>query len=651
MAARTAASNDAGRDHVALGIQYARDVVAGKVPNCRWVRLAAKRMLDDLAKYGQYTPYRLEPGDDGYDKRAAARVQALRPKGEYYFDPVAASKPCEFGELLPHVKGKWAKPNRRTRQRELIVLQPWQCFILINLFGWKKTKNDLRRFWRAYIKIPRKNGKSVLAAIIGLYMFCMDDEQGAEVYSGATSEKQAWEVFRPAREMFKAEEAEDLRDLVGGEVWAKALVTADLSRFEPIIGKPGDGASPSCSIADEFHEHDTPDQVNTMETGMGAREQPLSLKITTAGVNLAGPCYDTETDAQKVLEGLMEDDQLFAIMYGIDLPEGEDDADKKGDDWTDPAILAKANPNLNVSVEEDFLRAQQKQASQNPIHQNTFKTKHLNVWCSAKVAWMSMPIWKTRADSKHPLGYFKGRESIFGLDLASKDDIACFGKLFWRDIETVVPASTLDMTQLAGVAVSADGTLRKVLRHYWLFNRYYVPEDALHDPDNPNRFKYQQWHAQGHLIVTPGAEIDFDVIGADVRADKDLYQCRELVYDPWRATQLAHQCQKEGAEVVELRQIVQHLSQPMKELASAVRGGRFNHDNNPVTNWMFSNVVALKDGKDNIYPQKEKKHSPAKIDGAVTAIMMMNRAMVESDEGTIDDWLQGGPVVVKAGGR
>jgi phage terminase large subunit-like protein len=657
MATRTTASpDDAGRDYIADGIQYARDVVAGKIPNCKWVRLAAKRMLDDLAKYGQWTPYRFDPEDDGYDPQAAKRIARTRPKGEYYFDPVAAAKPCAFGELLPHVKGKWA--TRRRGRRELIVLQPWQCFILINLFGWKRTANNLRRFWRAYIKIPRKNGKSVLAAVIGLYMFCMDGETGAEVYSGATSEKQAWEVFRPAREMFKAEETEDLRDLVGGEVWAKALITADLSRFEPIIGKPGDGASPSCSIADEFHEHDTPDQVNTMETGMGAREQPLSLKITTAGVNLAGPCYDTETDAQKVLQGLMEDDQLFAIMYGIDLPEGEDDADKKGDDWTDPAILAKANPNLNVSVFEDFLRAQQKQAAQNPLHQNTFKTKHLNVWCAAKVAWMSMPIWKTRADTKRKLEHFRGQECVFGLDLASKDDIACFGKLFWRDIETLVPVEV--KPHLLGVNVTDDAVRAlatkvrmepKMLRHYWLFNRYYVPEDALYDADNPNRFKYQQWHQQGHLIVTPGAEIDFDMIGADVRADKDLYQCRELVYDPWRATQLAHQCAKEGAEVVELRQIVQHLSQPMKELASAVRGGRFNHDNNPVTNWMFSNVVALKDGKDNIYPQKEKKHSPAKIDGATTAIMMMNRAMVVTDEGTIDDWLKGGAVVVKAGGR
>jgi phage terminase large subunit-like protein len=606
--AATALQTDTVRDYVAVCNQYARDVVAGKIPNCKWVRLACQRHLDNLKTYGVWTP-----GQRG------------KPKGDFYFDPVDAAKICEFAEQLPHVKGKWAKKH------ELIFLQPWQCFIFCVLFGWKRTKTGKRRFKFAYIKIPRKNGKSIVAAIIGLYMLTMDDEHGPEVFSGATSEKQAWEVFRPAKMMFDSEEAEELRELCDGDSWAKCLYTGDGGRFEPIIGKPGDGSSPSCAIADEFHEHDTPDQVDTMETGMGAREQPLSLKITTAGVNHAGPCYETELDAQKVLEGSLVNDELFAIMYGIDLPETEDEKDK-GDDWTDPAVLPKANPNYGVSVDADFLIGQQRQAMQSAEKQTRFKTKHLNVWCGAKSAWMPMALWKLCADTKRKEGSFAGQKAIFGIDLASKDDIACFGKLFYLDID-----------------VNVGGKIQRQ-RHYWAFNKYYVPEDALHNEDNVNRFKYQAWHAQGHLTTTPGAEIDFGVIREDVKADRSRFQCEFLVYDPWRATQLAHEFKQEGVETVEVRNIYQHMSQPMKETLAAVRGNRFHHDDNPITNWMASNVKAKRDNKDNVQPEKENPKSPLKIDGATVIIMEMNRAMVDTGEGTIDDWLRGGSVVATKGG-
>lgn len=598
-AQQRAESSPFERDYAAICNQYALDVVSGKIPNCKWARHAAQRHLDDLKK-----------------QRSADYP--------YRFDPVAGGKVCAFAEALPHVKGKWAK------NRELLYLQPWQVFILCVLFGWLRRSGN-RRFRRAYIKIPRKNGKSVLAAVIGLYMLTMDGEHGAEVYSGATTEKQAWEVFRPAKQMFESPEAEDLREYCGADVWAKSLCTADGGRFEPIIGKPGDGSSPHCSITDEYHEHETSDQVDTMETGMGAREQPLLLIITTAGNNLAGPCYDMEQDARKVLEGVVENDEFFTIMFGIDEPEYEGDP---GDDWTKPEVLAKANPNINVSVSEDFLRAQQRQAVLNPIHQNRFKTKHLNVWCGAKVAWMPITAWKLCGDPDLKLEEFEGWRCYMVLDLASKDDIAAYVLLFYKDVEVK----------------------GKTQRHYWFFARYYIPEAQLDNPDNPNSGKYRKWHKEGYLVATPGDEIDFDTIEADVRDDLGHVQCTEVVYDPWRATQLVQRLRKDGeVTTVEIGQSVKNLSLPMKELLSAVRAGRFHHDASPVSTWMFSNVTAKTDVKDNIYPNKEKNH--LKIDGAVAAIMGMNRAMLDPDAGTIDDWLKGGPVIgsatrtAKTGGR
>jgi phage terminase large subunit-like protein len=543
--------------HVTLANKYARDVVAKKFPAGKYVRQACARHLDDL-------------------KRAETKSYP------FIFDPESAERACAFMELLPHTKGKWA------RMQELIVLAPWQCFIIASVYGWKRRKSGMRRFRELYAEIPRKNGKSQIGAGIGLYMFAADDEFGAEIYSGATTEKQAWEVFGPARQMIAR--TPGLAKAAGIEIWAKTLaIPADGSRFEPVIGKPGDGSSPSCALIDEFHEHDTPDLIDTMQTGMGAREQPLTAIITTAGYNLGGPCFDKHTETKKVLDGLIENDELFGIIFSID-----DD-----DDWADPASLRKANPNFDISVDGEFLLAQQRRATMNPIEQNRFKTKHLNVWCSARNAWMNMQQYNMLADTSLTLDEFEGEEAWFVLDLASKNDICAFIQLFKRRMNG--------------------------LDHYYAFGRYYLPTDAIEE-NKANQALYRKWVVQGHLIATEGAEIDFDVIREDVKQMASRFAVQEVAYDPWRATQLAHQLAKDGATVVEFRQTIQNMSPAMKEVMAAVKGGRFHHDGNPALAWMFSNVTAKEDAKENIYPRKDKPDQ--KIDGPVGVIMAVGRAMV-----------------------
>ena len=283
--------------HVSAANKYARDVVAGRIDVCRYVRLACKRHLDDLkvSKKKDY-PYR--------------------------FNAALAEEKCVKFELFDHVKGRWAAHGDK------FILEPWQCFVVCCLFGWVFKSNGLRRFRKGYIELPRKNGKSPTAAGIGLLMFADDQEHGAEVYSGATTEDQAWEVFRPAKLM--AEKNDDFREFYGVEVAAKQMhIMSNGSRFRPVVGKPGDGASPSCAITDEFHEHDSPDQVNTFITGMVGREQPLWLATTTAGYNLDGPCYAFRKDATDMLEGHVTSDALFALIYTLD----------DGDDWTTEAAL------------------------------------------------------------------------------------------------------------------------------------------------------------------------------------------------------------------------------------------------------------------------------------------------------------------------
>jgi phage terminase large subunit-like protein len=543
-------------DFVGTALEYAQAVVKGKIIACKWVKLACKRHLDDLK---------------------ASKRKAF----PYYFDEAAATKVCTFLSLMPHTKGKWA------RKRELIVLEPWQCFAFVVLFGWKIKKNDRRRFRKAYFAVPRKNGKSIIGSGLGLYMFSVDGEFGAEVYSGATTEAQAWEVFRPAKQML--ERTPELKDVLGAEVWAKALlVPGDGSRFEPVIGKPGDGASPSCAIVDEYHEHDTSDLVDTMETGMGAREQPLLLMITTAGFNIAGPCYDQEVDAKKVLEGVLDDPELFALIYTID----------EGDDWTKPAALRKANPNFGISVDEDFLLSQQRQAMQSASKQTRFKTKHLNIWCSAKSAWLNMLEWAKCADLTLRREQFKGERCYLTLDLASRSDICVLMLVFVRVIEGK--------------------------QHFYLFGDYYLPEAAIENAEK-NANAYRKWVIEGFLQQHDGAEIDFDLIEEDMLALVAEYGPDEVIFDPYRAAQLEQRLTKNGKTAVEYRQTVPNMSLPMKELESAIKAGRVHHDGNPLLTWMMSNVVAKLDAKDNIYPRKEKHEQ--KIDGPVAAIMGVGRAI------------------------
>lgn len=555
------ASNSAERRYGSIANQYARDVVSGRIIACRWIKLACKRHLNDLAK----------ERDASYP---------------YKFDTKKASIACRFIELLPHVKGQWARP--RVGQSNRIHLEPWQVFKTACIFGWVQKSTGLRRFRRVYECVSRKNAKSTWAAAVGLYMFAADGEYGAEVYSGATTEKQAWEVFRPAWLM--AKKTPELQQYFGVTVNAKGLIVEeDFSRFEPVIGKPGDGASPSCAIIDEFHEHLTPDLLETMETGMGARQQPLTLIITTAGSLIEGPCYTLQQEGQKVLEGLLENDQFFVLIFTID----------EDDEWMTDAGIFKANPNAGVSVSLEFLRAAQKEAIQSAHKQNTVKTKHFDVWVNQRTAWMNMEAWRKCADKSLRLEDFQHEGCYEGDDLAAKIDLASRCKLFVRD---------------------EDGK-----RHYYAFSRNYVPLDRAMDSHHQH---YEKWVHEGWLIGHEGPEIQLPRIQKDIEDDLALYDFRCIAFDPWSALQMQQDLETRTPDdtVISIPQTVQYLSEAMKEVEAAVLSGRFHHDGNPVFAWAMSNVLVKEDANENIFPRKER-NGIAKIDPASALFNAMNRAM------------------------
>ena len=543
--------------------KYANDVIAKRKLANKWEIAACKRYKKDLRR---------------------SRTKAF----PYKFDHAKAERAIKFIETLPHTKGKWAKAIGKDR---LIKLEGWQKFIVGNIFGWVHKKTGLRRFRAADIYVPRKNGKSILAAGIGLYMLLADGEYGAEVYCGATTEKQAWEVFKPAKLM--VERSPMLRRHFGVEANARFLEKpSDGSKFEPVIGDPGDGPSPSCAIIDEYHEHDDDGLYDTMDTGMCAREQPLILVITTSGSNIAGPCYQKQKDLEKVLDGIVENDQLFGIIFTID----------KDDDWRTEEALIKANPNYGVSVLKDTVRNKVRDAQQSPRKINTVKRKHFNIWVGAKDAWMNMELWNQQADETLKREDFANDPCNKALDLASKLDITADVDAFTREI---------------------DGK-----DHYYFFGKYYLPEDVV---GKEGKEHYQGWVEEGYLTTTDGNVIDYKTIEEGVVEASKNYQVEQVGYDPWGATDLAQRLQdNHGVSVIEIPQTVKYLSEAMKWVESMVIAGRLHHDGNPVLAWMISNVVSKEDANENVFPRKDGKEN--KIDGALGVIMAMLLSMKEESE-------------------
>lgn len=538
------------------GFDYADKVLAGEIVVCRWVQLACERFAKDLQR-----------------KRGFS----------YHFDLERSEDILEFAEKMPHTKGRWAAEDDNN-----ITLEPWQCFLLGNLFGWI-SKDGFRRFRECYLAIPRKNGKSILAAVVGNYMFAADREYGAEVYSGAKTEKQAWEVFRPARLMALRTDA--FREAFDISVNAKSMaIESDGSRFEPVIGNPGDGSSPSCALVDEFHEHKDSRLIDTMETGMASRDQPMLMIITTAGFDLESPCHQKQEETEAVLTGDVKNDKLFGVIYGID----------KGDDFADAKVLAKANPNFGVSVSADFLQAKQEAAISSASKQNAFRTKHLNEWVDAKEAYFNSTAW-ARNKAELTLEDFEGQPCAIGVDMAQKCDFAAKVLVFSHQI---------------------DG-----FPHYFVFPTLYLPEERVFEDKTG---KYKRWHQHGHIVATEGNEIDFLRVESDILADTKRFDVQAVNYDPAYATQLSQNLRAKQVPMVEYQQSPAKMGPPMDEMATAITSGRISHPDNRCFNWMIGNVINYRPKAKLPAPGKQTKAK--KIDGCVAAMMAIAQLMDKTEE-------------------
>jgi phage terminase large subunit-like protein len=516
------------------------------------------------------------------------------PKG-YWYDPEAAERIVTFIEALcHHSKGEW--------RGQLIRLEDWQKDELLRpLFGWMRA-DGTRLFRIAYVEMARKNAKSTLGAAVGLYLLAGDQEGGAEIYSSATKRDQAKIVHDAAVAMVKA--SPELRRWVKSQ--RQNLSCARLGgKFEPLSSdsKTLDGLNPHGNIVDELHAHKDRTVWDVLDTGMGARRQPLTFGITTGGT------YEPESigwqlhaHAIKVLEGVLEDDAFFTLLCCAD-PE---------DDWRLPETWAKANPNLGVSVREEFLAAQCLKAEQQPSFLNEFLRKHLNLWTQQQDRWLPIEQWNA-CDNDQGRAWYVERE------LALEGE-ACYAGL---DLST-----KLDLTALV-LEFHPEPGVSEFLCRFW------VPEATILRRSKQDRVPYDAWARDGWLTATPGEVVDYDFIRAEVVALGERYRIQEIAFDPWNATQIATQLTGDGFQMVEVRQGYKSLSEPCKEFEKRVTAKQVRHGGHPILRWMVSNVSLRRDPNDNIAP--DKASSGDRIDGVVAGIMALSRRIVHPEGGSAYD--------------
>lgn len=551
---------------------YCRQAAAGELVVSKWVRLAALRHIDDLR--------------EGH-------------KRGLWFDPEAGQVVLDFFSFCKHSKGEWAG--------QPVSLEPWQQFIFYVFFGWKNP-DGLRRFRTAHVEVARKNGKSTLCAGLALYLLVADGELGAEVYAAATKKDQARIVFDEAAKMRKA--SPEIAKYVAA-FRDNLSMAATNSKFQPLGSDEDtlDGLNMSGGIVDELHAHKTRAVWDVLQTARGARRQPVTFAITTAGFNKYTVCWEQHDYGEKILEGIQLDDTLFVYIACID----------EGDDWTDERNWPKANPNLNVSVKLENLREEANIAKNSPRALNSFLRLRLNRWTEGETRWLKPDAWKACVGASlkgtdawalrtKTLEELAGRRMFAGLDLSSKIDLSCYMRVF--------PPTEDDPRWI-------------------LIPNFYMPADNVARRVEEDRVQYDLWIREKFIEETPGTVIDYKFIERDILEDASQFEIIEIAFDPWNATSTSTNLQGEGLTLVEFRQGFGSMSGPAKDFEAFVLKGTIAHLANPVLRWQASNVVVEMDAAGNIKPSKKK--SSEKIDGIVAAVMGIGRALASPDGGSVYD--------------
>ena len=523
------------------GVKYAEDVVSGKVVACQWVKLACQRFLDDLKS------------------------------PDFYFDEQKYKTITTFSGVLKHYSsGAAGKP---------FILEPWEDFIVCNIFCLYRVDTRRRKYKSAHISVSRKNGKTTLCAALGLFGLIADGEPAASVIMAANSREQGHIDFDAAAAFARQldPKRKSLKVLRNEIVFQKnnanlKVISADAST--------GDGLNPSMVILDELHEAVDSKLFDVLRSGMGFREQPLMMSITTAGFRLGGFCNQYEDYCKEVLAGQKVDDTLFALIYTLD----------DGDDWTDSKCYIKANPNLGVTVKPDWLNEEVNKARNTPSLEVGVRTKNLNQWVSSSSVWIP-EHYVRKCLKKVDLSDFIGRNNYLvyiGFDLAAVSDLTCVSFLF-IDPDT---------------------------EEYFFKNFYYLPKSALEGKYNSELYK--MWSKKGYLILTDSETTDYSYIKNQLLYWYNKLDVQGIFYDAWNSTQLVNDLINEGLPMQAFSQSIGHFSRPTKEYERLVLSEKVILDDNPINRFCHDNVELKVDMNGNCKPIGD--HNAKKIDGVIAQL-------------------------------
>lgn len=508
-----------------------------------------------------------------------------------HYDEKKADRAVAFIQNLKHTKGKWAGKH--------FLLLPWQEQIIRDLFGIVKEDGN-RQFLSAYVEIPKKNGKSELAAAIALYLLYADGEASAEVYGAACDRNQASIVFDVAKQMVGMSNPLNKRSKIMGAT--KRIVNYNNAGFYQVLSAETGtkhGLNVSGLVFDEIHAHPNRHLYDVLTKGSGdAREQPLFFIITTAGTDKYSICYELHTKALDILSGRKKDETFYPVVYGL----------ANDEDWQDEENWYKANPSLGHTIQIDRVREAYRNAIDNPAEENVFKQLRLNMWTSSTVTWIAEHVYD-KGNLPIDETSLLGRECYAGLDLSSTSDITAFVLMF--------PPRTEDESYI-------------VLPYFWL------PEETLPLRCRRDHVLYDVWERQGYLKTTEGNVVHYGFIERFIEDLSTKFNIKEIAYDRWNATQMVQNLEDMGLTVVPFGQGYKDMSPPSKELYKLMMEGRVTHGGHPVLKWMAQNVVMRQDPAGNIKPDKEK--SVDKIDGIVALIMGLDRCIRhKGDDGSIYD--------------
>lgn len=521
--------------------KYATDVIGGKVVACKFVRQACERFIRDLE-----------------DERL-----------EFRLDRVAHC--VRFIKMLRHFSG--------VANNKPFVLEPWQLFIVANIVGWYWRGTGKRRFNEAYVSIARKNGKTAVFAALMIYFLLADGEPDATVLISANSREQATRVdFQMVRGFLQKLDPKG-KTVKAQRNQVKVAKTTNMMYVTASDASKLDGYNISACLVDEYHEADTSEVKDVLKTAMGNRRNPLQCVVTTRGFDMSKPCYQLDQYAQMVLNGEKKDEALFAMIFTLD----------DGDDWKDPAVWPKANPNLGVTVSRQYIESELAKAAASTSDEINYRTKLMNQWVESKTIWISDD---RIAAAMEPLDFdrFKGLPCYVGIDLAAVSDITSVTFLW-----------------------VVDG-------RYFFKVINYLPSDALSTKENSIR--YREFEMQGDMVIFPDSNVtDYDRILDDIRKVSDVSPIYLISYDQWNSTQMIIQATNLGFECKPFSQSLSSFNRPTKEFERAMLQGSVTIDRNACTRWAFRNVLIKTDAHEN--QQIIKATNMSKIDPAVSMMMAL----------------------------